>query len=511
MTTATRLIVILSLVVAGIMAARGYFIVRQQETSLRTKMQDEVRAHALTLKIALETYYRSGRAPAAQLLIDRLSENTKLSGVVLFDEAGQVAMLSVPLVADEVGAPPDARRVIATGETVEALRRIGGHEVFSVMMPIETGGGRRGAFEIIQRTSSLEADIARARVNVAITTLIVCATIVLVVFVVTRRSLSRPIRELLAGAEAIGKGNLEYRVAVRPRDREFARLGAAFNRMADSLLEQRRSAARAAEERLALERELRHTERLALAGRLAAGVAHELGAPLNVIDGRAAQLLERPEPPPEMLQRNLSIVRAQARRITGLVRQLLDLARPHEIHRRPLEIAPLVANAVELLEADARYAGVRVEVAVDEHLAVVGDRDLLSQVLLNVFLNAVQAMPCGGRLRISSVADAGAEDGVRFAALRVSDTGTGIAPDDLALIFEPFYTTKEVGSGTGLGLAVSRRIVEQHGGRLEAENNPDGGATFTVFLPKPGPEVPGGLVTQRDRQVAYDESTTPGR
>ncbi len=361
MNTSTRLIVLLTLMVGVMMAAAGYFFVQQREAKLESAMRREVRAHALTLQIALEDHYRAGRTAEAQWLINRLSENTNIYGVVLFDEAGRVVMVSDPLVADEIRYPPEVRQVMATGETVEMVRRINGQPVFSILMPIRVGTAPRGALEIAQPLSFVQADIARARREIGFMTLLLWATIFLVVLVVMRRNLSRPIQELLGGAAAIGRGDLDYRVIVPRRGGEFARLAQEFNRMADSLAAQRRTAAREAEERMALERELRHRERLAAVGRLAAGVAHEIGAPLHVIDARADQLLARPEAPIETRQRNLTIMRAQVERITRIVRQLLNLARPDKLRREGVDLARLVTHALELIEADATRAGVEIK------------------------------------------------------------------------------------------------------------------------------------------------------
>jgi two-component system, NtrC family, sensor kinase len=507
MNTSARLIMLLTLMVGVVMAVGGYFFMRQREAKLEEAMRNEVRAHALTLQIALEDYYRAGRLADAKQMIDRLSDNTKIYGVALFDEGGRTVMVSDPLVADEINNPLEARRVIATGETVELVKTIGERPVFSIIMPIRVVAARRGAFEIAQPLSFVQADIASARREITFMTAMLWATIFLVVLFVTRRNLSRPIRELLGGAAAIGRGDLDYRVSVPIRGGEFARLAQDFNRMADSLAGQRRAAAREAEERLALERELRHHEALASVGRLAAGVAHEMGAPLNVIDARAEHLLERTEIPIQARQRNLTIIRAQVARITRIVRQLLNLARPYDMRREPVDLSRAVTGAVELLETDAARAGVEIEVALGDGVRVEADPELLHQALMNIGLNGLQAMPAGGRLRIECVAADGAGNGTRFAAVRVSDTGVGLGPDVLPHIFEPFYSTKEVGRGVGLGLAVSRRIVEEHGGWIEAANRPEGGAVFTIYLPRadtphvaaPGHSEEGGeLCRERD-------------
>jgi signal transduction histidine kinase len=272
--------------------------------------------------------------------------------------------------------------------------------------------------------------------------------------------------------------------------------------MADSLTEQRRAAIREAEERLALERKLRHNEQLAAVGRLAAGVAHEMGAPLQVIDGRAKQLLHHTDATIETRRRNLTIIRNQAERIARIVRQLLNLSRPHKIHFRKIELASLIEETAELIETQAESAGVEVEIRRDIDATVEADRELIQQVLLNICRNGIQAMPQGGRLRIECLKDAAERNGRRFAALRVSDTGVGIAPEHLPNIFDPFFTTKEVGQGTGLGLPISRRIVEEHDGWIEAANGAEGGAIFTVYLSQVGrtetreaePEVAEGII-----------------
>ena len=226
-------------------------------------------------------------------------------------------------------------------------------------------------------------------------------------------------------------------------------------------------------------------DRLVLIGRIAASVAHEMGTPLNVIDGRAVQLLQRPDAPIEMRQRNLTIIREQTRRIAQVVRQLLDLSRTDRISREPVDLAQVFSDVGELIEVEANRNGVSVEIVAGPPICIEGDKDMLRQVFLNLCINAIQAMPQGGQLRLECQPDGQSKNGREFILAQVSDSGTGIAPKHLPQIFDPFFTTKDIGQGTGLGLAVSRRIVEDHGGWIAAANHPsDQGAVFTVFLPR---------------------------
>lgn len=495
MSTSVRLIITLAAVVAVVMAAAAVIISRQQEDAVLARTRAELWAHARTLQIALDNDTRVGRTADAKQLIDRLSENPSIFGVLLFDEHGAILMRSDPLAGDEIGVSPEVERVIASGESAQAERVIAGWRVYSVVMPVDLGDGRRGAFEIAQRVAHMEADAARAQWYVGIVSVLLFATLCGAVVFVTRRTISQPIRALLAGAEELGRGNLEYRVDGSRGGSELARLASEFNRMADRLAEQLRQRDREAEERIVLERELRHTERLALVGRLAAGIAHELGAPLNVIGGRAEQFLTKSDLSLEMRRRNVTIIRSQVDRISRIVRQLLDLARPGAVRREPVDLGNALGATLELLEADLSRSSIHVSGDLESGVTIAGDRDMLQQVLLNVLLNAAQAMPSGGELRIALARAADFSEAV----LTVADTGAGIASEHLPHVFEPFYTTKEAGQGTGLGLAVTRRIVEEHGGRITAESPPGSGALVTIRFPLTGcQERPGDSVSPEE-------------
>lgn len=500
MKISTRLILLLTISVTIVMLIASLISLRQKETRLLEAARDVSRAHALTLKIALEEDYMTGRTLDARRLISRLRENTGVFSVLLFDDKGTLSAISNDLVPDDVRYIEEARRVINTGVQIEIERSIGGEDYFSIIMPLRVNrevpgqpGQTQGfgAIEIIQPISFVHTHILRARRHLAITTLLLGLTIFIVVALVTRFSLSKPIRELLAGAMAVGRGDLDFRVRASQRGSELSDLASEFNRMADRLSEQRLSLKREAEERLSLERRLRHTERLASIGHLAAGVAHEMGAPLQVIDGRARQLQLQPEAQLGVRQRNLTIIRTQAARITRIVRQLLDLSRPFVLNQQRVEIEQLIRDTAELLESQAEKSQVRIITPAAEQKGhrITADPELIHQVLLNIFQNGIQAMSNGGELTIECRSATLGGDEREFVAIRISDTGSGIAPENLTRIFDPFFTTKEVGSGTGLGLAVSRRIVEEHSGWMEAENRPSGGAVFTVYIPGKPEEI----------------------
>jgi two-component system NtrC family sensor kinase len=494
----TRLIILLTLSISAVDLVGGLVTLRQREASLLEAARVESRAHALTLKIALEEDYLSGRTLDAQRLITRLRDNTGLFSLLLFDRSGALQAISNDLAPEEVRYFREAKQVITTGESIEIERSIGGEDFFSLITPLQLGEERVGAIEIIQPISFVQAHIAKARQHLVLTLLLMVVTVFLVVYLVTRYSLIRPVEELLNGARAVGRGDLNYRVIVARGGSELTSLAREFNRMADRLAEQRGTLQQETEGRISLERRLRQSEQLAAVGHLAAGVAHEMGAPLQVIDGRAKQLLHHPDASTETRQRNLTIIRNQAARITRIVRQLLNLARPYSLHLHPISPDELIRETVEMLESQAEKAGVSIEIPnppLPELPTLLADPELLQQVLLNLCQNGIQAMPQGGTLSISRfparsrhLAFVGPhQEGSErdYLAIQIADTGEGIPQGILPRIFDPFFTTKDVGSGTGLGLAVSRRIIEEHEGWIEAANRPGGGAIFTLFLPLP--------------------------
>lgn len=236
-------------------------------------------------------------------------------------------------------------------------------------------------------------------------------------------------------------------------------------------------------ERKRLEQQLRRTERIAELGTLASGMAHEIGTPMNVILGRAEYLLGRVKEEP--IQKGLQTIITQVERITKVMNQLLAFARRKSPERVPLALHEVLEHSLEMFEQ--RFGNSRIDVTLDTDDScpnILADPDQLSQVLINLIMNAIHAMPEGGNLRI------GIASGGDRVKLTVADSGHGIPPDALKKVFEPFFTTKEFGKGTGLGLTVVKGILEEHGGSIDVESEEGKGTTFTIVLPT-GP-APGG-------------------
>ncbi len=231
--------------------------------------------------------------------------------------------------------------------------------------------------------------------------------------------------------------------------------------------------------RKALERQLLHAEKLASVGILAAGVAHEIGNPLAAIGGYA-QLLDSEDTSPEERREFALAIAEQTDRINRIIRDLLDYSRPSQYLGQPVDVNQAIDSVLNMFFTSKRLE--KDNLAIHRDLArdlpkVNMDRDQLQQVILNMVINASQAMSGGGKLSI------GTQNIDGWVRIDFADTGPGIPADKLKLIFDPFFTTKPPGQGTGLGLSICDRIVSEAGGRIEAQSKPGKGATFTIMLP----------------------------
>ena len=344
-------------------------------------------------------------------------------------------------------------------------------------------------------------------------------------FMVTRRVLE-PIDRLVAGAESIARGELSAR-APESETREINRLAQALNNMAERLLSDQQKLSeniRSLDETNRLLTEARNAmvqaEKMASAGRLGAGIAHEVGNPLGAIIGYIGLLKRNAEPT------NLELLEAaerEAHRIDRIVRGLLDYSRPREAHTHALEVNKVIHDTVDLVSTQGNLKNIELQVELAETTPdVLGDPYQLQQVLVNLLVNAADALEDAPHPRVcittevrkhrparilqarrkddhpsidythrrrlhapprALLADPGVAGG-DVVEIVVSDNGHGIPQELVDQIFEPFVTTKEIGKGTGLGLAVCARLIEGMGGIITADTKPAGdGATFRIVLP----------------------------
>jgi two-component system, NtrC family, sensor kinase len=278
-------------------------------------------------------------------------------------------------------------------------------------------------------------------------------------------SVLRPLERFMGYAARIGKGDYSPIVLGRKYRDEYSYLAMAINQMLHELQ--------------AREDQLRQSVKMAAVGTLTSGIAHELNNPLNNIALNTESLLDSfSELGEEQKLRMLEQIYAQVERASSTVRSLLDFTRREPLTFAATSLAKEIRHTAGLAVNELELAGVDLDLELDDDLPqVMGNPRNLQQVFLNLILNAIQAMPGGGRIRVRGAVE---NDFVR---VDVSDNGCGIPREHLDKVFDPFFTTKETGEGTGLGLSVSYGIVEKHGGRITVESELGEGTTFSVYLP----------------------------
>ncbi len=232
-----------------------------------------------------------------------------------------------------------------------------------------------------------------------------------------------------------------------------------------------------AEERLKLEEKLQQAEHLSTIGQMTAAVSHEIRNPLGIIKS-SSQLLRKKMQGVSQETRIADIIVEESARLDHIITDFLDFARPRSPHLRPCRIDSIIEKSLVFIESQCNESGIQVENHSQENLPdILVDSDMLYQVFLNILLNSIQAMDQGGLLTVQT----SMEENGNVLHIRFMDTGEGIPPDQLKKIWTPFYTTKE--TGTGLGLGIVKNIIQSHNGKIQAGNHADRGAVFDIFLP----------------------------
>lgn len=453
-----------------------------------------------------------GLGPARRLA-ERLAGEPGFRGILVVDGNGR----ELYRIVDR--EPPDARLndVAKTGSESGALT--GNGSLLSRYAPIHEHGKVVGAARL---TLSLAPEYARLSRSIHIfAAYFILDFLLLLGFgsYLLSRCIVLPIRRLLASTGKIAAGDLSCRVPV-PGNAEIAELAESFNTMVDALRRKRDEVETHIGTLERMNRELQsareetiRSEKMASVGLLAAGTAHEIGTPLAAIMGYAGILRDELSDCAEKAD-YLARIEAEAARIDRIVRGLLDYARPSRSEPEEVDVVELLRSTIAMLERQGVFRKIEVELAGESQVPRPHtDRHQLQQVFINLFINARDAMPDGGALRIRLLAGDHADlsaqgqpsgafrgrrrddfggafcsrvhphPGSRFLCIEVSDTGVGIEPENLERIFDPFFTTKEPGKGTGLGLAVTARIIDLLGGRITVASVPSAGTTFTVWLP----------------------------
>jgi two-component system NtrC family sensor kinase len=489
-TLTTKFILAALAVVCGVLAGSAAVSIGRERALFERDMSHDDQFLARTLGVPFTRAWRTEGEAAARTFLGQ----------------AQVHADSVRLAWQPITALRDreARAAAALREPLAAVswRETAGPRADLVtLVRVDSPTSQPGVLTVRESLDDERRYIDASVRNHVITTTLLLALAALGMWFVGRHFVGRPVGLLVDKARRAGKADLSGPVVLNQRD-ELRVLADEMNAMCESLSEARKRLDDETEGRLAAVEQLRHAERLSTVGRLASGVAHELGTPLNVVLGRAAVI--RDAQTPEEIAGHVAVIERQVTRMTQIIRGLLDFARRSPPKRAPVSANEIARATALLLRPMAQKAGVEIAVGDTDgaDLTVTADEGQLQQVLTNLVVNAIQAGHPGGHVRLACRAatadpDRAGPGGERIdgptVVITVADDGDGMPKEVRGRVFDPFFTTKDVGKGTGLGLAVSHGIVREHGGFIDVVSELGRGSQFSVFLPaEPGGQSPPG-------------------
>lgn len=355
-----------------------------------------------------------------------------------------------------------------------------------------------GILEVVLSLEKMSSQLSVYQQDVFAMTFILLLLLSLCQYLFTKKFVARPINNLLLHTRCLASGNLSARIDTGTGD-EIGELGQEFNKMASNLANAQNELCDLAlnlelkvEERTAeikqMQNQLLQSAKLASMGELVAGIAHEINNPLSGILMFSSLVAKNPDMT-HQAQENIGVVISETKRCAKIVGDLLKFSRESIPEKRKESIFRILEQSLNLVAQQPMFHNIEIQVGFCKDLPdIFADPDQLQQVFFNLFINAAQAMPGGGALRISTAVEKERD----FAVIKVADTGCGIPEANLDKIFDPFFSTK-LKAGVGLGLSITYGIIKNHGGEIAVQNRPEGGAEFTIWLPIAGSKLAAAL------------------
>jgi signal transduction histidine kinase len=493
-----RLLLILAFLLVATLGIQYYLnLLTQRENNNLRQMQEQALVAGITLGFTTiplrDTRVQDLLNQNDQTFFDERTKE-RIRDIIIVDSKWRVidslnpAYLPVTGDNDEViykqlielnDLPPlmEAKRLGADLENFPNRRSAGNRENDDEAhaIPIETDQGR---FYVMVLLKNDKKEAAWRAAQPLVYTLGILLISTLITFYLVLR-FTRPIANLSNAAKRVAEGDLRVRVPDDTRSDEMGQLSLRFNEMTSQLEKTRE-----------LEAQLQQAEKSAVVGRLGSAIAHEIRNPLNYINLTLDHLRSKFTPEDaekrETFERLTAQLKAEVGRINHQISDFLNYSRPAKANLQPTDARSAVEDSLRIVEAQAAENGIKISVIEHENVPkIMGDTEFLRSIFNNLFINAIQSMQAaGGHLSVKIAPDENAD----FVKIEISDSGGGIPAENLAKIFEPYFSTKE--TGTGLGLAIVQKIVDIHNGRIDVDSNPDEGTRFTVRLRVPKRSCP---------------------
>lgn len=482
MRLARKITIAVGAAILVIMAAHAYFLMQHQIVLFDVDLARSVNLKRALRASVARVWEAYGDAEAQKLVEHTISDAIEGSTV------RWTWLDAPPGDPRHLDLPPDQLAQLRDGERVIVFRKArGATEARYTYVPESIPGKPIAVLEFVESIQEQHTFIEASKLQIAVATAGILLACAVAVQWLGLRFVGRPIQQLRDRLRACAGGDFESHVALRQND-EIGDLAREIDAMCTGLAEARQQLAAEADARMTALDQLRHTDRLTTIGQLAAGVAHELGTPLAVIAGRAEMIVSG-EATGERATASARAIVEQAHQMAAMIRQLLDFSH----HRAPrfglVSLRAICTRTVDTLTFVARRRRITIATELgNDPLLVSADEHQLQQALVNLLVNAMQATEDGGRIEVATSGRRlrppgdGAPEG-DFVGITVTDHGSGIPTEHLPRLFDAFFTTKDPGEGTGLGLSVAHGIVRDHGGWITVESQIGAGSCFAIWLP----------------------------
>ncbi len=473
MKLATRLTLAIGLFAVALFAAAGALLLQRERRELQAVVEKEAVLLGRSLQVAFENALRDRQIEDVAETLAALERVDPEVGIFVFDEEGKLVGASAGAVATVETREVELRARSNPSKIVEASS-----EVLRVGLRLRDETPESPSAIVLEKPlAEMQADLARTQRFIVLAVLAFVVAVAALAWVLTRRYVGAPLRKMVSDMRRVRGGDLSLAHGPRSFD-EVGETAHEFEQLVSALATARTHANEEGEARRRMERGLQDADKLITLGQLSAVMAHEIGSPLQVLEGRA-RALGKHAGDAEATKRTAQMLVEQTERITRIVGQMLSMTRRRLPARSALDGAQCVQSVVALLELEARRREVTLRVVLKGDTRVLADADQLQQVVLNLVRNAVDASPRGTTVTVRV-----GGDGAAF-VLEVEDEGAGLSAEARARLFEPFFTTRPHEGGTGLGLSVVHAIVREHEGRVEFPETARG-CLARIELPRAG-------------------------
>ncbi len=446
------------------------------QDAVERRLEKEIELVARAMRVPVERALQQGNLEGVEQTLDAVFQIGRVYGAYVYDAGGRriaVAGEARPGRREQI----EAVELVQIGEELGRYAELGGEEVFSYFVPLTGTTGRiDGLLQVVRLESDIAQRLDEIRNRTWLAWIGVMCLMLVIVIVGYRLALGRHVERLVDSMARIESGDRKHRARV-DGPTEISGVAAAFNRMLDGLDRMAEQLAEQRRERRRMERRMLSQESLARLGQFSSGVAHELGAPLTVIDGDTRRLQKDVTVSPDS-RRRLDRIRRQVSRTRELINQLMEFARSDSSDPEMVHLDRLLQRVLAGVRPECESRGIALDCRIKQRdVQIEGWSARLEHALLNLVRNAVQA----ARERVLVTLD---EDSQGGAVVVVEDDGPGVPPEQRERIFEPFHTAREGRGGTGLGLAIVQGVVDEHGASIEVgESEALGGSRMTLTLP----------------------------